>query len=120
MPNKKMTDATQFLADLEGGVFAAKIGAAITEAAMGTINWDRASQVVITLGLKRMGNSRQVMVDHKLLFVQPRQHGKITEEETTNTPMYVNADGTVTAFAESVLTNQNEMFHKATIRDEEA
>lgn len=119
MSTKKYTDATQFLADLEGGVFAAKIGAAITEAAKGTINWDKQSTVVITLGLKRLGNSRQVMVEHKLAFMQPRERGKITEEETTETPMYVNADGTVTAFAETVLTNQLDAFHKATIRDEE-
>lgn len=119
MTIKKMTDANQFLADLEGGVFAAKIGAAITEAARGTINWDKQSQVVITLGLKRLGNSRQVMVEHKLSFVQPRERGKITEEETTETPMYVNADGTVTAFAESVLTNQNDFFPKATIPQDE-
>ena len=94
-------DATQFLADLEAGIFAQKVGAAIVNAARGTVDTGKAGQVVITLDFRRVGSSRQVNIKHKLAFTEPTALGKMSEDQTTETPMYVNENGTVTIFPDT-------------------
>jgi len=106
------TDCTQFLADLDAGVFANKIGVAITLAARAAINFDKEGMVSISLKFERIGNSRQVNITHKLTVTEPTERGKLTEENTSETPMYVGADGDVSAFPPGVLTQQND-FYKA-------
>ena len=91
-------DTEIFLMDLDAGIFANKVGKAVMTAATGAVNTGKKGQVVITLDFDRIGDSRQVMVKHKLAFTEPTQRGKAGEEETTETPMYLNQDGTVTIF----------------------
>lgn len=107
------TDTLQFLADLEAGIFANKIGVAITNAARGAINFDKDGAVTVAFKFERIGNSRQVNITHKLTVVEPTERGKLTEETTTETPMYVGAKGEVTAFPPNVPTQQPDLYPTA-------
>jgi hypothetical protein len=89
-------DAGEMLNDFDAGVFMQKVSAAVRSGAIATIEHDRKSKIVIELELEKMGDSRQVMVDHTLKFTKPTRRGKATEEDTTTTPMYVGIKGGVT------------------------
>lgn len=93
-----MTDPQQFLADLEAGVFSSKVSTAITEAARGAIGTGKVGKVTLTFEFKPIGSSRQVEVIHKVTSVAPTARGKFSDEDTGETPMHVNADGSVTVF----------------------
>lgn len=101
-------DPQQFLADLDAGNFSNKLAEAIQHAAAGTRNTRRASQVVITFNFEAIGESNSLNVKHKLAFMQPTHRGKVAEEDTTSTQMYINSDGSVTVFPDT----QTQLFSK--------
>lgn len=100
------TDVTQFIEDLDGGVLQQKLARALSEVAGGVVDHNTKGKVTLTMELDRIGNSYQVNVSHKLLFTVPTLRGKVTEENTTSTPMHVNTGGRMSIFPE----NQGQMF----------
>lgn len=46
------------------------------------------------------GADNRVKIKHKLSYVRPTNRGKISEEDTTETPMYVNRGGRLTILQE--------------------
>lgn len=110
MKNPNPMDITDFLTDLEGGVFAAIVGRAIQVAAAGTVTHEKNGKVTISLDFAQVASSRQVIVKHTVAYSEPTEHGKATEERTTQTPMYVNQDGSVSL----VPASQTDLFKKET------
>lgn len=92
------TDITTFLNDLDAGVFSNKVGQGITEAVRGAINYDKKGQVVVTFDVEHIGNGSQVVVKHTVKVVSPTARGRFIDEDTTETPMHFNKDGSVTIF----------------------
>ncbi|RBP74072.1 hypothetical protein [Marinobacter nauticus] len=106
--SNRLTDTAQFINDLDAGVFTEKVGRALSEIAGGVIDHDKAGKLTLTFDLKRLGNANKVLVKHKLAFTVPTSKGKITEEETTDSDMHVNAGGRLTSLPE----NQHQFFDK--------
>lgn len=104
--SKNNTDVATFMDDLDGGMFANKLGKALSEAAGGCVDFNKEAAVTLTFKLKRIGNSYQVGIQHKIAYTVPTQRGKVTEEDTTETPMHVGTGGRMTVFPE----NQHQMF----------
>jgi hypothetical protein len=102
------TNVSQLLKDLDAGVFEQKIAHALSQVAAGVVDHGRAGRVQVTFDLKQIGESHQVACVHKLVFSQPTSKGKVSEENTTETPLYVNAGGELTLFP----NNQARMFDK--------
>lgn len=102
------TDVSEMFDDLDGGVFAEKLSKALSDVAAGVIDHDKAGKVTITLDMKRIGSSYQVAVNHKLAYTRPTAKGKVSEENTTQTPMHVGKGGALTLFPEG----QGQMFTK--------
>lgn len=94
----KTTNTEQLLQDLDGGVFAEKIGRALSEAATGTVLTGKRGEVTVTFKLKRIGESSQVECAHAIKYLIPTEKGKITEENTTSTPLHVGQRGALTLF----------------------
>lgn len=88
------------LADLNAGVFLQSIDAAVRDVANSVAHTGKGGKVVITLDLKRIGDSRQVECKHGLSFVRPTNRGKVTEDSTSSTPLYVNSKGQLSLFPE--------------------
>ena len=87
---------TSTLEDLDAGVFLDKVSRAVRETSMAVAqNGDnkKKGKVTIELSISRIGDSRQVNIDHKLVFHRPTSRGKAYEENTTSTAMYVGKDG---------------------------
>lgn len=95
--SEKQYDALDTLPDLDGGVFARQLSAAMAKTAMAVVQQEgraRKGKVTIELTFERLGETgTQVNLSHKLAFVHPTQRGKAAEDLTSSTVMYVNGDG---------------------------
>ncbi|HEJ8266499.1 TPA: hypothetical protein SMJ07_004326 [Klebsiella oxytoca] len=103
MSNDRMTNVPDFLGELDAGVFINKIAWALNTAALGVLNNGSKGKVVLTFDIDRMGNSieeKRVMIKHKLQYITPTPRGKVSEEDTTETPMFVNRGGKLTILQE--------------------
>lgn len=87
------TRIEEVLHDLDAGVFAEKIGAAISQTALNTCVHGKPGRVVIQFDMRRIGESSQVQLKHTLLYTHPTSSGAITEKDATTTPMHVGAGG---------------------------
>lgn len=106
MPNP--TNVTTFIDDLDGGTFATKLGAILSDVGASVVDQHRVGEITLKLTVKPIGNSHQVAISHKLAYSRPTLRGKVSEEETTETPMYVGRGGAITLFPEG----QGQMFTK--------
>lgn len=104
----KATDTKQFFEDMNGGVLAEQLGLAISNASRGACHHGKKGKVVLTLEIKRIAQSNQVSIKHKLVSIQPTAKGKVTEEHEAETPMYVNSDADVTALPK----DQGQLFQR--------
>lgn len=90
------TNVTDFIDELGAGVFKEKLAYALSECAQGTIIHGKGSKkgkVTIELTLAQIGDQDQVMVSHKMSYTTPTKRGKKSEEDTTQTPMFVGRGG---------------------------
>lgn len=105
----KPTNVPAFVGDLYGGVFEEKLSAILSEVAAGVTTFDgKQGKVTIDLTFKKLGAASQVNIAHKLSYTVPTMRGKMSEEDVTETPMYVNSGGALSLFPE----NQGQMFDK--------
>ncbi|MBN4020354.1 hypothetical protein [Morganella morganii] len=89
--NNRMTSVPDFLSELDAGVFENKLSAALNDVAFGTNKNGGTGEVHIILKFTQADEDR-LKVSHKLKFVTPTKRGK-TEEDTTETPMWVGKGG---------------------------
>ncbi|EBM5663470.1 hypothetical protein L3L93_001605 [Salmonella enterica] len=91
------TNVENFIKELDGGVFIDKVGAVLSEVALGVNSTNKKGKVIIEMELSSLDENR-VSIAHKLKFNRPTMRGSKSEEDTTNTPMYVNKGGELTLF----------------------
>lgn len=102
----KKTDATELLKDLDAGIFAERLSAALSDTALGVVTTGKKGKVTITLDLARIGDSSQVQCTHMIKYARPTTKGKAMEEATTSTPLHVGTGGVLSLFPET----QTQMF----------
>ncbi|EIC84717.1 hypothetical protein [Serratia sp. M24T3] len=103
MTVSRMTNVPEFLSELDAGIFENKIAAALNNAALGVLNNGGKGKVTIEIDVSRISNSmeeKRVMLSHKLKFSAPTPRGKTSEEDLTETPMYVGKGGKLTIMQE--------------------
>lgn len=90
----RKTDVMEFLNSLEGGVLVEALGNIISDVGFATRNVDSRvkGKIVLTLNFDKL-NDNQLMIDHKVEFKRPTSKGSISEDRTSQTPMYVNRGG---------------------------
>ncbi len=93
-PSNPTPTSIEVLNDLDGGVFAEKIGVALSEVALFTCLYGgKGGRVTIQIDMARIGDSSQVEMAHTLIYKHATQKGEITEKNTTITPMHVGRGG---------------------------
>lgn len=93
------TDLEGFLSELGGGVFREKLALILSEVALATVtnaNGGKKGKVSVEFSMSRVGENDQVIIEHKLSHVTPTKRGKKTEEDITETPMFVGVGGKLT------------------------
>lgn len=96
----KPTDITEFLSELDAGIFQDKLSAELSNMALAVIEHGRDGKLTIDISLKQIGHHHQVNVKHRMTATRPTRRGKKTEEDTTETPMHVGKGGALTIFPE--------------------
>jgi hypothetical protein len=94
--------------ELDAGVFINKVTRGLADVALGAVTTAKAGKVVLTFDIKQIGTSNQVNIHHSIKFVKPTPNGKVTEENTTETPVYVGVGGALSVLPEK----QDKMFNK--------
>ena len=90
MSNPTLEDA---LGEFYAGIFAKKVSEALKVACLGTIQTGKKGSLAIMLEFKQIGDSDSVKVKHTLKYLKPTKNGKVAEENTTTTAMYIDKDG---------------------------
>lgn len=98
MASERSTDVQAFIGELDGGVFETKIGAVLSEVASGVMNTKTKGKVSLNLEIEPFDENR--VKSNTNSYVRPTNRGKISEEDTTETPMYVNRGGRLTILQE--------------------
>ncbi|MDP5208873.1 hypothetical protein [Microbulbifer sp. 2205BS26-8] len=102
------TNVNRFISELDGGVFEEKLAHILSDVASAVTDYDRKGEVQITLKVGKIKNSHQVQIEHTLKYKKPTNHGSISEDNATSTPMYVGTKGALSLFPEK----QDQMFDK--------
>lgn len=98
--------------ELDAGVFIQKATRGLAEVALGAVTTGKAGKVVLTFDLKQIGTSNQVNVHHSIKYVKPTSNGRITEENKTETPVYVGVGGVLSVLPDK----QKPLFDKSGAR----
>ena len=100
MGELKTYDVMDSLPDLDAGLFVRKISRALADTALAVVNQDgkaKKGSVTLTFSLARLSDSgNQIVVEHKLAYSRPTKRGRATEQDTTETAMYVGGNGALT------------------------
>ncbi|MGB5118839.1 MAG: hypothetical protein WBO26_18095 [Providencia rettgeri] len=99
MSEDRKTNVPDFLSELDAGTFQNKISAALNLVGGGVNKNGGTGEIQIVFKITQFDENR-VKVSHKLKFVTPTRRGKQSEEDTTETPMYVNKGGKLTILQE--------------------
>lgn len=98
--------------ELDAGVFINKVTRGLADVALGAVTTSKTGKIVLTFDVKQIGTSNQVNIKHHIKTVKPTANGKVTEENSTETPVYVGTGGTLTIFPDK----QEKMFGKDSSR----
>ncbi len=100
MSDQKSYDVMDSLPDLDAGVFVRKISRALADTALAVVNQDgkaKKGKVTIEFNLSRLSDGgTQVVLEHKLSYSRPTKRGRATEQDITETAMYVGSNGALT------------------------
>jgi hypothetical protein len=95
--------------ELDAGVFIQKVTRGLADVALGAVTTGKAGKVVLTFDVKQIGTSNQVNIKHAVKMTKPTPNGKVTEENNTETPVYVGTGGALSVFPDK----QDKMFGNA-------
>lgn len=110
------TDIATLFHDLDAGIFAERLSAALRDTALGVVHTGKKGKLTITMDLERIGDSSQVTCKHQIKSVKPTLKGRVLEEATTSTPLHVTTGGVLSLFPES----QADLFKRREAAAEEA
>jgi len=103
------TDIGQFIADLNGGVFDESVSMLLSTVAAAVVDHKKVGSVQLNFSMKPVGEGNQITITHEVKFTQPKARGKIIENDTTDTIMYVGIGGKTTLLPETQAL-QGQMF----------
>jgi hypothetical protein len=97
----------EFLAEVDSGAFERQLTAFLTEVSKSIYRFNKGGKLDVTFKIEPAATSAQngagikVKVVSTAKYSRPTPTGKINEETTTETPMWVNKDGSISLLAKS-------------------
>lgn len=101
MEKQKSQAFGELIGEFDAGVFEEKVTAALREVAQGVNAHRKGGSVTLKFSMKPIGDSNQVNVTHKLDYAKPTAKGKVSEDNTTCTPMHVGRAGYLSIFPDT-------------------
>lgn len=105
----KPTDHNQFLDDIDAGILGQQLDHAISKVATGVVETGKKGKLIIELNFSKGVGANNVTVEHKLKVDTPLDKGNTVDTHADKTPMFVNAKGDVSLFA----NDTRDMFNQA-------
>jgi hypothetical protein len=102
------TDVSEFISDLDGGIFERKLSIALSSVAAAVCDNARQGKVTVEFSVVAIPGTSQVHIKHTLKFSRPTMDGEATEKESRSTPMHVGKYGKLSLAPE----NQLQIFGK--------
>lgn len=102
------TNVDDFIDELNAGVFKEKLAVILSDVALGVIQHgekNRKGKITIEMSFQKVGENDQVVISHKLAHQTPTKRGKRSEEDTTETPMFVGRGGALSISPPKVNNN---------------
>ena len=91
------TDVKDFIDDLDAGIFEQKFAHMLSEVALAAVIHNKTGKVSIEFTIQQIAEGSQVMITHKLKNSKPTKRGMTTEEDKTQTAMFVAKGGAMSA-----------------------
>ena len=101
MEKKQHQSFGELVGEFDAGIFEQKVTAALREVAQGVNATRKGGKVTLSFDIKPIADSNQVHVAHTVTFSKPTAKGKVSEEDTTNTPMHVGRSGYLSIFPDT-------------------
>ncbi|WP_438863792.1 hypothetical protein [Neptunicella sp.] len=108
----------EFLSEVDTGAFHRQLTAFLQEVAGSVSRLDKPGKLMMQFDIKPAKNTAQtgagskVTVIAKSSYMRPTNAGKIAEESTSETPMWINKDNSITLLAKShqdMFSNDNKV-----------
>ena len=96
------TNVDDFIGELGAGVIKDKVAHVLSEAALATVlhgGGNKKGKVGLEFTFTQVGENDQVIVSTKITQSIPTKRGKMTMEDSTDTPMFVGKGGVLTVDA---------------------
>ena len=106
-PESAATDVTEFVTDLEGGLFEIILSKALSDTAAAAIDFRKKGEVTVKFKLEQIMGTHQVRVQHDLKFSKPTSMGQVTEETSGATVLHVGRFGKLSLAQPSLLSDQS-------------
>ncbi len=87
------TDITQLIPELNGGQVEQMLNIAISDAALNTLEFDKVSEVSLSIKMSRIGDGNQVGAVCVVKYKVPTKRGSRSEDYATETPLFVAPGG---------------------------
>jgi hypothetical protein len=97
------TDVAEFISDLDGGQFERKLSIALSQVAAAVVDHGKKGEVKITMSIKKIDGTHQVVIDHAIKFERPTSSGKAGEEDKRATVLHVGKYGALSLAQPSLL-----------------
>lgn len=98
------TDVSNFIGDLNAGIFEKQLGAVLSDVAAGVVLNNKQGEVTIKLKIKQISDTQQVNISHSIDYKTPTAKGHRTELSEGATPMHVLRGGKISLMPEKVRT----------------
>lgn len=98
--NQKPTDVSNFMGDLNAGIFEKQLGAVLSDVASGVVMNSKQGEVTIKLKIKQISDTQQVNISHSIDYKTPTAKGHRTELSEGATPMHVLKGGCISLMPE--------------------
>lgn len=102
----KPTDVSDFIGELNAGIFEKQLGAVLSDVAAGVIANGKQGDVTIKLKIKQISDTSQVNISHTLDYKTPTSKGHRTELVEGATPMHVIHGGGISIMPSLVKTQE--------------
>lgn len=104
-PLTAATDVTEFITDLDAGMFERILSQALSESAAAAVDHEKPAEVSIKFKIQLIPGTHQVRCQHDVKFSKPTSMGKASEETSGATVLHVGKYGCLSLAQPSLLDN---------------
>jgi hypothetical protein len=97
------TDVSEFVSDLDGGMFERMLSIALSQTAAAVIDREKVGELSIKFKLEKIAGTHQLRLAHTLKFTKPTMTGRSSEETEGATVLHVGKYGALSLAQPSLL-----------------